>query len=112
MRLISALLVAVSVAGCAARERHLVRCEWPPEAAVAVDVKNPAQLRHLRADAQAAEALAVSYADSQPARETFGRQRQLTERCEAILFDAIARAHHVAPAQVRTALRRQNDTPF
>ena len=31
---------------------------------------------------------------------------------EEMTRDDIARVHHVAPAQVRVALGRQNDTPF
>jgi hypothetical protein len=112
MRLISALLLAASLAGCAGRELNSVRCEWPSEPAVVLDLKNPAQLRHLHDDSQAAERLAVTYADSSQAPDKVGRHRQSTQRCEAMLFNAIARVHHVAPEQVRLALRRQNDTPF
>jgi len=112
MRLITVFSLAASVTGCAARELRSVRCEWPSEPAVLLDLKNPDQARHLHDDAQAAEVLAVSYADSQPGGDTFGRHRQSTERCEVMLFDAIARAHRVPPDQVRLALRRQNDTPF
>jgi len=112
MRLISALLLAASLTGCAGRELHSVRCEWPSEPAVVLDLKNPAQLRHLHDDAQAAELLAVSHADSKQGLGKFGQHRQSTAACEAMLFNAIARVHHVAPEQVRIALRRQNDTPF
>jgi hypothetical protein len=66
----------------------------------------------LRDDARAAELSAVSYADATDGLHVAGQHRQAMEWCEALLFDEIARAHHVAPAQVRTALARQNDTPF
>ena len=112
MRLISALSLAACLTGCAGRELRSVRCEWPSEPAVLLDLKNTAQERHLHDDARAAEILAVTFADSKPGLDKFGQHRQSTERCEAMLFSAIARVHHVAPEQVRIALRRQNDTPF
>ena len=112
MRLISALSLAACVTGCAGRELRTVRCEWPSEPAGRLDLKSPAQARHLHDDAQAAEVLAVTYADSKQELDRFGQHRQATEQCEAMLFNAIARVHHVAPEQVRVALRRQNDTPF
>jgi hypothetical protein len=113
MRLISALsLAACFFTGCAAHDLHRVRCEWPSEPGVLLDLKNPAHERHLHDDAQTAEGLAASYADSKQGLEKFGQHRQSTERCEATLFNAIARVHQIAPEQVRIALRRQNDTPF
>lgn len=112
IRLISALSLVVCLTGCAGRELHSVRCEWPSEPAVLLDLKNPAQVRHLHDDARAAEALAVTYADSKQVLDKIGQHRPTTQRCEAMLFNAIARLHHVAPEQVRIALRRQNDTPF
>jgi hypothetical protein len=112
IRLISALSLAACVTGCAGRELRSARCEWPSEPTVSLDLKNPVQVRHLRDDAQVAEGLAVAYADSMQGRGTFGQHRQSTERCEAMLFNAIARVHRVPLEQVRVALRRQNDTPF
>ena len=112
MRLMSVLSLAGCLTGCAAREMSSARCEWPSEPAVVLDLKNPAQVRHLQNDAQAAELRAVTYADSQQGLDRVGQHRQATERCEAMLFNAIARVHRVAPEQVRVALRRQNDTPF
>ena len=111
-RLISAVLLTTCMTGCAGREMRTARCEWPVEPAVSLDLQNPAQLRHLHDDAQAAEMLAVHYADSQQGHDKFGRHRQLTEQCEAMLFGSIARVHRVEPKQVSVALRRQNDTPF
>jgi hypothetical protein len=112
MRLLSAISLAACLSGCAGREVRSARCEWPSEVAISLDLKVPAQVRHLRNDAQAAESLAVTYADSQQGLEKFGQRRQVAERCEAMLFSAIARVHHVTLEQVRIALRRQNDTPF
>jgi hypothetical protein len=112
VRLISTLSLLVSLAGCAGRELSAAGCEWPPETAVSLDLKVPAQLRHLRDDAQAAELLAAIYADSRQGLDKFGERRQLAERCEATLFNAIARVHQVSLDQVRNALRRQNDLPF
>jgi hypothetical protein len=112
MRLMSALSLAACLTGCAGRELRSMRCEWPSEPTVSLDLKNPAHVRHVHDDAQAAEALAVAYADSKQGRDRFGQHRQSTERCEAMLFKTIARVHRVAPEQVRVALRRQNDTPF
>ena len=112
MRLIAALSVAVCVAGCAGRESRAVRCAWPSESAVVLELKDPAQTRHLRDDARAAEALAVTFADSTQGLEQAGRHWESMERCEGILFNDIARVHHVVPEQVRMALARQNDAPF
>ena len=112
LRLIASLSLAASVAGCAGREPRSARCEWRPEAAEALDVTKPAQVRHLRDDARAAEALAVTFADLTQGLEQPGRHRESMERCEGILFNDIARVHHVTPEDVRVALGRQNDTPF
>jgi hypothetical protein len=104
--------LAACLTGCAGRERSSARCEWPSEPAVLLDLANLAQARHLRDDARAAELSAVRYADATEGSTRVGQHRQAMERCEGLLFDEIARVHHVAPAQVRTALARQNDTPF
>ena len=113
IRLMAVVSLAACVAGCVERASREARCERPSEpAAAALDVKSPAAQQHLREDARAAEALAVSYADSMEGIERGGHHRQSIERCEAALLGDIARVHHVAPDQVRVALGRQNDTPF
>jgi len=112
-RLIAALWLAASFAGCAGREMRGARCEWSSEPSPGLlDLKNPTQLRHLRDDARSAELLAVTYADSIQGLDTFGQHRHSMERCEGMLLSDIARVHHVTPEQVRMALRRQNDTPY
>ena len=110
------LLVLLSVSsvclnGCAGRARLSAACEWPSETAVALILGDTDQYRHLRDDARAAEELAVRYADLVKTFPKAGEHRRLTERCEATLFAAIARAHRVTQEQVDEALARQNDTP-
>jgi len=113
VRLILAVSLAAACAvGCAGRGRHSAQCAWPSEHALSLDLKNPAQLGHLHDDAKAAETIAGVYADSKRGAAKPGDHRQATETCEAVLFSAVARVHGVSPDQVRTALRRQNDTPF
>ena len=110
--LLALLLVACST-GCAGRQQMAARCAWPAESRSTIHLETVGDLqRHLRADARAAEMLAVQYADSKRGFKGPGEHRRATEQCEAALFGEIARLHHVAAEQVTSALRRQNDTPW
>ena len=115
IRLSVALACAACLAGCtggAPRDAPRgARCERLSEPVATLDLKDAALQRHLREDARAAEAFAASYADAMEI-DKVGQHRQAMERCEGALLDDIARVHHVAAAQVRVALGRQNDTPF
>jgi len=106
------MLLAMVPAACSKLALERSGCEWPDERGESIDPKDPAQQRHLRDDAQTAEKVAVRYADRREGVERMGNHRRATDECEAVLFDSIARVHHVTPEQVRQALRRQNDTPF
>ena len=110
-RLIAALSLSVCIAGCGRGSRE-ARCERPSELASTLDLNVPAQQQHLRDDAHAAEALALTYADAMEGADGVGQHRQAIERCEATLLSDIARVHRLAPERVRMALGRQNDTPF
>jgi len=106
------LLLAIGPAACSKWALERSGCEWPDERGESIDPRSPAQQQHLRDDAETAEKLAVRYAHKREGLEQMGDHRRATEQCEAVLFDSIARVHHVTPQQVRQALRRQNDTPF
>ena len=112
-RMMSAALFLVLVwqAACGARAGLASRCEWPNEPRVSIDLKNAVQQRHLRQDAETAETIALRFADGREEGRIGSRQRT-RERCEASLWNSIARVHGVTPNEVRNALRRQNDTPF
>ena len=105
-------LIGLWHAACGARAVLGSRCEWPYEPPVSVDLKNLVQQRHLRQDAETAETLALRFADGRERVDHVGRRQRTKERCEAVLWNAIARVHAVTPEQVQKALRRQNDTPF
>jgi hypothetical protein len=109
-RLIRNLLVALAV-GSGASACSSARCEWPHEAAAAVDLKDDIQHRHLRDDAHGARTFAVRYADASVIlptgpeaaewNERVAVHREAVIRCEASLAASIAANHHVTPAQVR-----------
>jgi len=103
------LLVLVCIPGCARRDRPDSNCEWPHETAIALDLSKERQLRHLNDDAQAAEDLAIRYADAHNGRRSgnfvglkeYARAR---DKCMAALFQAIGNNHAVTQTQVRESL--------
>jgi hypothetical protein len=106
------MLLVLSLAACGGRSPLGPRCEWPYEPRLSIDSQDPAHQRHLRHDAEAAETIALRFADEREGIERAGNRQGAKEQCEAVLWEAIARVHQVTPKQVRQALRRQNDTPF
>ena len=105
-------LVALWETACGARAGLGSRCEWPNEPRVSIELRDEVQQRHLRQDAETAETLALRFADGRGRVERVGSRQRARERCEAVLWNSIARIHAVTPDQVQKALRRQNDTPF
>jgi hypothetical protein len=112
MMLAAFFLVIVWQAACGAHVGLASRCAWPYEPKVPIDLRNSTQQRHLRQDAETAETLALRFADRRGSVDRVGSRQRTRERCEAALWNAIARVHGVTADQVRNALRRQNDTPF
>ena len=104
--LISAILFLLSGTGCVRRDGRNSDCRWPAESA-----RHPADERHLSADAEFAEDLAIRYADSHHglrtpyyvSGEAYDAAR---ERCMAVLFQQVARQHGVSPARVSASLGR------
>ncbi len=101
--------------GCIDRPRDNARCEWIEGRTAPLNFNDPIDERHLVADAQLAEELAIRYADAEHARLTgyeghgglieSGRVR--TE-CMARMVAAIERSHGVSAGQVQAARGRRN----
>jgi len=107
MRAFSAtILLSLSIAGCLRRDGRNTDCRWPGE----VDVQ-PADTRHLSADAEFAEDLAIRYADTHyglrtpgyVSGEVYGAAR---DKCMASLFEQIAKEHSVPVGAVSGVLGR------
>lgn len=100
------LWACVIGAGCAHREGVNSDCRWPPEAAV--ESPDP---RHLSADAEFAEDLAIRYADVHHGLRTpyfVSGEAYVAARdqCMQTLFAQIAGEHHVPVQVVSDALGR------
>lgn len=97
-----ALVFVLSAAGCVPRDGRNSDCRWPAEAS-----NYSADARHLSADAEFAEDLAIRYADTHFGRhnpsEEYGPER---DRCMAKLFEEIAEEHGVPVEQVSSSLGR------
>ncbi len=128
-RLIAPSLLAIAAAaggvafaercpGCIERSRINKSCEWTGDSAFPIDLNNPADRRHLVADAQLAEDLAIRHADSE-----FGRLSgyeahgglidggRVVRDCMAALVAAIEINHAVTPQQIAVA-RGEHSRPF
>jgi hypothetical protein len=77
-------------------------CEWPSEKPLVLDLGSSVAMRHLAADAQLAEELAIRFADSEHERLTGYRGHggliengRVINQCMAKLFGAIASTHQV-----------------
>ena len=103
------LALLLCVAGCVRRDGRNSDCRWPGETP-----KHPADARHLSADAEFAEDLAIRYADVHHGLRTpyyvsgeayvAGR-----ERCMATLFEQVAKEHNVDVALVAASLGRNRE---
>jgi len=103
--------------GCIERNRVNKTCEWMGDTAFAIDQQNPAHQRHLVADAQLAEELAIRHADAE-----FGRRYGVEHHggliddgrfrsdCLSRMFHAIENNHHVTSEQVRVAREQRSHT--
>ena len=105
-RLICTAVVLLCATGCVRRDGRNSDCRWPAEAA-----NRPADARHLSADTEFAEDLAIRYADSHHglrtpyyvSGEAYDAAR---DGCMAALFEQIAKEHGVPPANVSGSLGR------
>jgi len=103
-RLVGVLVFALAAGGCVRRDGRNSDCRWPGETS-----NQPASARHLSADAEFAEDLAIRYADIHFGRhspnpsEDYGPER---DRCMERLFEAIGTEHDVPVEQVSGSLGR------
>jgi len=102
MPLSALLLLLLAGCGCVRRDGRNSNCKWPGE-----DPKHSVDARHLSADAEFAEDLAIRYADthyglhSPNPSEEYGTKR---DECMANLFAEIANDHVVPLQQVSSSL--------
>ncbi len=106
----AAALVAVSAAACVDRTRLNATCEWTGDRAGVLDLARSTDHRHLVADAQLAEGLAVRFADAEHRRRFgYGGHGRLLDRGEVLhgcmdrMVAAIEREHGVTAAQIDAA---------
>ena len=99
-------LLVLSSVGCVRREGRNAECKWPGEIP-----RHSADARHLSADAEFAEDLAIRYADTHHglrtpnyvSGEVYDAAR---DRCMGSLFEHIAKEHGVPVGLVSAALGR------
>jgi hypothetical protein len=105
------LPLLVCIAAFTEPDQRTTKCEWPPETAIPLDLRNAEQYRHLSRDAELAEDLAIRYADSGnwkvPGQTTSDDYVRSREKCMATLFSIIAENHGVNEEQVREALKQR-----
>jgi hypothetical protein len=104
--LVAVFICSLSMTGCMRREGRNADCEWPGEAPGV-----PVDARHLSADAEFAEDLAIRYADTHYGLRTPGYVSgevyvAARERCMASLFERVAHEHGVPAGDVSGALGR------
>jgi hypothetical protein len=100
--LVIAMVFVLFAVGCIRRDGRNSDCRWPGETS-----NHPVSARHLSADAEFAEDLAIRYADSHFGRynpnEKYGAER---DACMERLFEEIAKEHGVPVGQVSDSLGR------
>jgi hypothetical protein len=102
-------LVLLGACGCVDRTRLNPTCDWTHDSAFPLDLTNPAHRRHLVADAQLAEGLAVRYADTEHRhRSGYGghgglEHGRVLHQCFDTLVDRIQRDHRVTAEQITDA---------
>jgi hypothetical protein len=100
--LVIAMVFVLGTGGCVRRDGLNSDCKWPGETS-----SYPVSARHLSADAEFAEDLAIRYADahfglrSPNPSEQYGAER---DRCRERLFDEIGKEHGVPVGQVSASL--------
>src|SRR3981081_3852531 len=103
-RLVIAMVFVLGAGGCVRRDGRNSDCRWPGETS-----NHPVNSRHLSADAEFAEDLAIRYADahfgprSPNPSEEYEAER---DRCMDRLFEEIGKEHGLARVQVSGSLGR------
>ena len=101
MRHFVCLAILFQLAGCTTRgtiRPGELECGWPEHAARPLDLRNPADRRHLRDDAIAAEDFSIGHADSRVGRRTEGiadGYHRRREACMASVFSILSARHGV-----------------
>src|SRR5947208_12125214 len=96
--LVVVMVFVLGAGGCVRRDGRNSDCRWPGETS-----NHPVSARHLSADAEFAEDLAIRYADahfglrSPNPSEKYGAER---DRCMDRLFEEIRKEHGVPVGQV------------
>ena len=106
LRRIAALGLLLCATGCVRRDGRNSDCRWPVESG-----GGPAGARHLSADAEFAEDLAIRYADTHHglrtpyyvSGEAYAAAR---DQCMGALFAEIAKEHHISLELVYGSLGR------
>jgi hypothetical protein len=106
------LLLLACLSGCIGRERLNGTCEWTHDPTFPVDLQYRAHQQHLIDDVQAAEELAIRYADARRGHRSghfsaMDDYVQAREQCMASMFDVIATNHHIDPQHVRESVGRR-----
>lgn len=107
----------VGCPGCIDRNRVNKTCEWTGDTAFPINPQNAAHQKHLVADAQLAEELAIRHADAEFGRR-FGVEHhgglidngRFRRECLSRMFHAIENNHDVTSEQVRVARGQRNRT--
>src|SRR5215471_17831378 len=103
-RLVIVMVFVLGAGGCVRRDGRNSDCRWPGETS-----NHPVSARHLSADAEFVEDLAIRYADthfglhSPTPSESYPAER---DQCMERLFEEIAKEHGVPVAQVSASLGR------
>jgi hypothetical protein len=129
-QLLLIVLAILSVFGCSRRAGLNFDCQWVPDPAFTVDLRNKAHVAHLLDDLRTAEELDIRYRDRLAGWrlvETFGivsrhgRQgasrtrevvRQGQEKCLATLFQTIVSTHGVAVSDLEGMRPKLADRGF
>ena len=103
------LALLLPVTGCVRRAGRNSDCRWPAE-----PIQHSADARHLSADAEFAEDLAIRYADTHHGLRTRhyvsgDAYNAARDRCLEGLFEEIARTHGTSNATVFNSLGRNRD---
>lgn len=126
-RLLAIVLASLTFYGCSRREGLNFDCQWVPDSAVRVDLRDRSQVRHLVDDLRTAEELAMRYGDRKAGWrqvEVLGivtrhgglKDRELGRRsrqeCAATLLPLIASTHGVTVADLEGVRPQLADRGF
>jgi hypothetical protein len=101
-RLVVVMVFVLGAVGCIRRDGRNSDCRWPGEIS-----NHTVSARHLSEDAEFAEELAISYADTHFGRHSNSEEKgSEQDQCMAKLFEEIAKEHDVPVRQVFSSLGR------